>query len=253
MYDASQPSGGALGVVPVERRLVVRGLVAEQLAAPRHQVVAADQLPLEVVADLVPEVTEHRAVGLGELGPDLLAVRGVALGQVDGDHAVVVPDDDVLVDAARAGRRRAVLGVRRPADDRKPEAVELEDQVPLGPLGRREVLQPDGVVVTRPGAGQVARGALPALEGREPGAAGEVEVAADVPDQAGGVDVPPVLVDRARSPARRARTRARCRTRRTPSSRSAGRCRTPGSGRPSRLRPCHVRRRRRPWPPRSPA
>ena len=87
--------------MPVDLGLVVLRLVAEQLAAARHQLVAAHQLPLVVVADLVAEVAEHRAVGLGELGPDLLAVGVVALGEVDGDHAVLVADDDVLL----AGRR----------------------------------------------------------------------------------------------------------------------------------------------------
>ena len=36
---------------------------------------------------LVAQVPEHRAVGLGEADPQLLAVAVVALGQVDGHHA----------------------------------------------------------------------------------------------------------------------------------------------------------------------
>ena len=45
------------------------------------------------MADLVPEVPEQGAVGLVHRDPQLLAVHVVALGQVQGDHAVVVAGD----------------------------------------------------------------------------------------------------------------------------------------------------------------
>jgi hypothetical protein len=53
------------------------------------------------VADLVAKVAEQRAVRLAHLHPNLLPKRIVRLGDVDGDHAVVVA--------------RAVLGDLEPA------------------------------------------------------------------------------------------------------------------------------------------
>ena len=135
----------------------------------RHRarsLVATDQLPLVVVADLVPEVAQHRAVGLPQLLAHLLAVRRAALGEVDGDHAVGVADRDVLLDAAEQVEGQPVLGVLVLAHDREAQAVELDDQVPLRPLRRREVGQPDGVVVVRPGPGQVAAEALATVDRR---------------------------------------------------------------------------------------
>ena len=89
MYDSSQPAGGPSRVVPVDLGLVVDRLVAEELTAPRAQSgIAADldQLPLVVVADLVAEVAEHRAVGLVELAaqasrdrPSSLSARSIVM------------------------------------------------------------------------------------------------------------------------------------------------------------------------------
>ena len=118
-----------------------------------------------------------------------------------------------------------------------PRRVELEDEVALGPLGGPEVRQPDGVGVVGPGAGQVAARALPALDRGQPGAARDGQVAADVPGGAGGVDVAALLVDAARSRARRGRSPAGSRRRRRRSSRSGAGCRSRGSGRPSPAEP----------------
>ena len=59
----------------------------------------------------------------------------------------VVPDDDAPVGAgeqveAQSVDRVAAGGGILP-DHREAEAVELDDEVPLGPLGHREVAQPD--------------------------------------------------------------------------------------------------------------
>jgi hypothetical protein len=59
------------------------------------------------VTGLVPQVPEHRAVGLGEPDPQLLAVAVVALGQVDGHDAGGVPDGDVLLGAGQQVERQA--------------------------------------------------------------------------------------------------------------------------------------------------
>ena len=73
--------------------------------------------------------------------PHALAVRVVALGEVEGDHPVVVPDDDVLVDAGQQVERQPVVGVVVARDDRQAEGVELDDQAALGRFGERELRQ----------------------------------------------------------------------------------------------------------------
>lgn len=74
----------AVLVVLVECLAVVVGLVAEQLAERDEPVVVAvDEYVPVVVADLVTEVTEHRAVGLTHLMTHLLTVGIVGLCQVE--------------------------------------------------------------------------------------------------------------------------------------------------------------------------
>ena len=176
------PLRRALGVVPLDRGLVVRDLVAEELAAARradrHRVPAATRRSGR------PRGGSGRA-WCGRARPsscaDLLPVGVVALGEVDGDHAVL------RARSRRCPRRSAgageqvegqpVLGVGDPVDHREAEGVELDDQVPLGRSASANCSSPSQVVVGRPGPGQVARRALAALERRQPGAAGEVEVA----------------------------------------------------------------------------
>jgi hypothetical protein len=167
--------------VPVESGLVVGGLVAEQLAHP-VAVVVTDEQRLVVVPDLVPEVAEQGAVRLGHLDAHALAVRVVALGEVEGDHAVVVADDDVLVDAGEQVEGQSLLRVVVTGDDRQPEGVKLDDQPALGRLGARELRQPTHVGVARARAGErAAEAGLPRPLG-EPGAANQLAVDARVPD-----------------------------------------------------------------------
>ena len=67
-----------------------------------------------VVADLVPEVAEQGAVRLVHRDPQLLPVHVVALGQVQGDHAVVVPGHDLLVLAGQQVEAEPALRVLDP-------------------------------------------------------------------------------------------------------------------------------------------
>ena len=78
----------ALRVVPVQRRLVVDVRIAEQLLEPLRVGRVSTSTIEVVVADLVPEVPEQGAVRLVHRHAQLLAVDVVALGEVEGDHAV---------------------------------------------------------------------------------------------------------------------------------------------------------------------
>ena len=92
---------------------VAHGLVAEQGTERVGVARAVDEhLPVPV-ARLVAQVPEHRAVGLGEADPELLAVAVgtvVALGQVDGHQPGGVPDGDVLVRAGEQVEGQAARG-----------------------------------------------------------------------------------------------------------------------------------------------
>ena len=77
-------------VVAAQRRRVVGPLVAEELAEavePRRRV---DQQVPVVVADLVAEMADQRAVGLAHLGADALAHGVLGLLGVERDHAHLV-------------------------------------------------------------------------------------------------------------------------------------------------------------------
>src|SRR6201991_1412343 len=82
---------GAVLVVAIHGLLIVGALVAEQAAvALALGRVLGTENGLVVVADFVAQVTEQGAVGLAHLGADLLAVRVVGFGEVEGDDAVAV-------------------------------------------------------------------------------------------------------------------------------------------------------------------
>ena len=108
-------------VVPLQRGRVVQPLVAEDVSKPLPdsgiRVPFDEHLPVPV-AGLVPHVTEQGAVGLGQLLTHRLAVTGVALGQVDGDHAVVVAGRDRLLGAGEQVERQPVSPGPRPARPR---------------------------------------------------------------------------------------------------------------------------------------
>ena len=107
--------------------------------------------------DLVAEVAEQRAVGLVHRDPQLLAVHVVALGEVQGDHAVVVAGEHLLGLTGEQVERQAVLRVLVAAHDRQPQLVQFDDQPTLCLLGGRECGHRLGVGVVGPGPGQRAR------------------------------------------------------------------------------------------------
>ena len=186
-----------LGVVAVDGRLVVGGLVAEQLAHPRAGVVVGDEQRLVVVTDLVAEVAEQGAVRLGHLDAHALTVGVVALGEVERDHPVDVTDGDVLGDAGQQVERQAVVGVVVAGDDRQPEGVELDDQPALGRLGAAvNCDSPRRSSSARAGPGERAAEARLPRPLRQPGTPEQVAVDARVPDPALGVDVDAVGPDR---------------------------------------------------------
>ena len=151
--------GGTLAVVPVHRRLIVRLRVAEQtperlesLGEPRHQTVVV------VMADLVAEVAEQRAVRLVHRHPQLLPMNVVAFGEVDGDDAVVMTGDHLLGGAGQQVERQTVFGILLPGDHRQMQFAQLSDQPSLGRFGLGERQQSMLIGIRRSGAGQRAGG-----------------------------------------------------------------------------------------------
>ena len=102
-------------VVALERLPVVVAFVAEQRPAVGPGLVAGHEQRLEVVAELVAQMTEHRPVGLAEVEAPRLAPRVVGLGQVDrdqpvgvaGGHRLVLAGEQVEGQLARARRPAA--------------------------------------------------------------------------------------------------------------------------------------------------
>ena len=108
---AVAPVGGrALVVVALQRVGVVGALVAEQLAERLVPARTRDEPVPVVVADLVPQVAEQRAVGLVQRVRGLLARDVVRFLDVDRDDAVRVPGHH-----RRAAGRRAQEIEREPA------------------------------------------------------------------------------------------------------------------------------------------
>ena len=75
--------GRPLGIVLLQRFPVVLALVAEQPPELLERRRIPDQTVPVVVRDLVPEMTEQRAVGLAHLAALPLAFGIVCLGEVD--------------------------------------------------------------------------------------------------------------------------------------------------------------------------
>ena len=90
----------------LDRFGVAGALVPEQFAAPRQPLGAIDQPRPVVVADLVAEMTEDRPVGLAEVHAHLLPEGVVRLGDVEGDDAIVVAGEDLLVGLILLERER---------------------------------------------------------------------------------------------------------------------------------------------------
>lgn len=107
--------------------------------------------------------------------------------------AVLVTDDDVLGDAGEQVDGEPLLGVVLAGDDRQTQGIELDDEVSLRRLGERELRQAAQVGIGRTCTRERAAEACAARDLGQPGALGQVEVGARVPDPAGVVDVRAVL------------------------------------------------------------
>ena len=88
-------------VVPREFVRVADAFVSEERAAVGKVLIGAgtvlDKDVLVVVAHLMTEVAEHRAVGLTKPNPQRLPVVVKRFDEVDGDDASCVPDDHPLI------------------------------------------------------------------------------------------------------------------------------------------------------------
>ena len=134
--------------------------------------------------DLVAEVPEQRAVRLGHRDPQLLAVHVVALGEVEGDDAVVVAGEHLLVLAGEQVERQAV--VRDPRRGRRSAASArtsstISRRLAFSAIANAAMALRVGVV--GPGAGQRARRAqlprpVPRLD--EPIAFGQMQIRAQL-------------------------------------------------------------------------
>ena len=141
--------------MPVEGFLIVGVRIAEQFVEPLQvSRIRADEAIEVVVADLVAEVAEQRAVRLVHLDPQLLAVHVVTLGEIEGDQPVLVTGEHLLGGAGEQVEGQPVLGVGVAADDRQLELVQFGDQPAFGLLGDRERRHRGGVGVRGPGPGQ---------------------------------------------------------------------------------------------------
>lgn len=136
------PAGGwTLCVMCAQARLVVLALVAEQVTEGRNPGAAADQTVPVVVSDLVPKVSQQRAVRFRHVPSVAFPFGIVGFGDVDGGQAGRVTRDDpsVLLECgwhpAAAGAIR--LWSRNSAAISCPKAVHTKrrrrnDQINMG-------------------------------------------------------------------------------------------------------------------------
>ncbi len=95
---------------------------------------------------------------LAEPHPQRLTTVVEALGEVEGDDAVRVPDDHALaVGQAREQVETEAARLHVPPDDRQPQLAELKHKTALRLFGLRELLEGHGVVGVGLGAGEPAR------------------------------------------------------------------------------------------------
>ncbi len=122
----------------LERRLVILGIVAERRAALfEPAAVARENVPI-MVSDLVAEMAEQAAIGLGQFRPALLDLGAVGFRQRDRHHPIVVSGHHF--GAGRMGRigqkleRQPVGGVFGAGLERQLPAQEAIEQPMLGEL-----------------------------------------------------------------------------------------------------------------------
>ena len=151
MNDVLPVRGRAELVVSRDRVGVAGPLVAEELAAAVEVALRAGtglhEDVLVVVAGLVAEVAQHRAVRLAEAHPQRFPVCVKGFHQIDGDHPVGVADGDPLAGAVAGQQIERQTAVAAPVRvDRQAEVVELVDQPAQRHRGGHELLPGDGVV-----------------------------------------------------------------------------------------------------------
>jgi hypothetical protein len=146
--------------VAIDRLLVVLAVVAEaataRFACGRS---LGRQERLEVVRDLMAQVSQDGPVGLTELMAARLALHRVGLVEVEGYHAVGVAGADRCLCAGEQVERQATL-LLAPAHHGQAELREFEEQAAA-------------VVVRRAGAGQRAARAVRPSVRQEAVAAGD--------------------------------------------------------------------------------
>ena len=161
----------ALLVVTLHGLVVVLAVVTEQLAERLEGTAIPDQPVPVVVADLVTQMAEHRAIGLAHLLAHVLAERGIRLGDVQRDDAFVVPGHDGL--AVRALQEMKCHALARPFLARRQRQLELVQRVEQAALRGLDA-RPGGKVVSVREVGRDFREAarvaelLLALRGHEP-------------------------------------------------------------------------------------
>ena len=97
--------------------------------------VVDDETRPVVVADLVAQMPQHGSVRLAELLADELPVCVVGLGQVEGDHAGLVPGGHVAAPRREELERHAPLLVDRATDDGQAQRHQLVEESAFGRLG----------------------------------------------------------------------------------------------------------------------
>src|SRR5260370_39877172 len=104
-----------VGIVPLQRRSIVLALVSEQLPELLDRGGVRNQTIPVIMRDLVPEMTEQRAVGFAHRFALAFSFGGVGLRHVEGDEAATVPSHD---------RRLALRTADRDRQKRQGETVE---------------------------------------------------------------------------------------------------------------------------------
>ena len=137
--------------MPGDLVLIIGALVTEDLAAlvevADRARIAFDENVLVIVADLVAQMTQHGAVGLTEVHTQRLTVGVQRLDQIDGDHAVGVPDHHPVAAGVTGEQIECQPSVSAPVRlDRQPDIDELVNQPPQRQRGGRQLFHRDGVV-----------------------------------------------------------------------------------------------------------
>jgi hypothetical protein len=125
--------------VALQRLLVREGLVSEQCPELVAAIGSQRQQWAVVVADLMPEMPEHRTVWLVHALPQGLAVRIIALRQVEGDDPVQMTSDDLALGTGEQIERQA--GETVADHDRQLELIESEDQPDVSRLRQPSTAQ----------------------------------------------------------------------------------------------------------------